>query len=376
MKGIRFYRICLIITFALLFGISGSPKSFAQQSGDQAKLQKIRFGTQPFWAPSSIVFGAIGHDAILVKRLAALGFEIEFTPFLNGTAVNAAIAKKEIQIGVGGEMPTLSACVAQNTLSVSLVSFGFASIVARKEMLMSDLRGKTVATVFGTTAHFAMLKFLDLAGISTADLNVVSMQVTEMAQALKSRKIDAFVAWEPTPQIALNQNENFRTIGRILTTGYLYFGREFANRNEVVIQEILAAQMRASTWLGGRRENIFQAAKWNFDTARNMGEGAMTVDLADFESVIDDSLRAASGLPLISDKDRGPSGRIATALDFLVNRGAVPAGYDWHKISGCFDSHHLLNVLKKPVTYQLKEHSYIRDPSLNGPSGDRKSSND
>jgi ABC-type nitrate/sulfonate/bicarbonate transport system substrate-binding protein len=61
-------------------------------------------------------------------------------------------------------------------------------------MLMSDLRGKTIATVFGTTAHFAMLKFLDLADISITELNVVSMQVTEIPRALKSKEIDAFVA--------------------------------------------------------------------------------------------------------------------------------------------------------------------------------------
>jgi sulfonate transport system substrate-binding protein len=376
MERTRLNSVFFILICALFFVFIGSPKSFSQEIQNQPQLQKIKFGTQPFWAPTSIVFGAIAHDAILVERLRKLGFEIEFTPFLNGTAVNAAMGNKEIQIGVGGEMPTLSACVAQNTLSVSLVSFGFVSIVARKEMLMSDFYGKTIATVFGTTAHFAMLKFLDLADISITDINVVSMQVTEMSQALKAKKVDAFVAWEPTPQIALNHNENFKTIGRILTTGYLYFDREFATQNETVIREILAAQMRASTWLGGRRENIAQAAKWNLDTARNMGEGGMAVELADFKGVIDNSLRAASGLPLISDRDRGPNGRIATALNFLVDRGAVPAGYNWDKISGCFDSHHLLNVLKKPVTYQLQEHSYIRAPSIKSPLGKKEGSND
>lgn len=376
MQRTRFYRPFLIVFFATVFGFLGPETSFSQEIPNQPQLQKIKLGTQPFWAPTSIIFGAIDRDAILVKRLKDLGFEIEFTPFLNGTAVNAAMANKTVQAGVGGEMPTLSACVAQNTLAVSLVSFGFVSVVARKEMLLSDFRGKTIATMFGTTAHFAMLKFLKLADISTTDLNVISMQVTEMPQALNSKKIDAFVAWEPTPQIALNHNENFRTIGRILTTGYLYFDREFAAQNEAVIQEILAAQMRASTWFGGRRKNIAQAAKWNFETAKSMGEGGMVVDLVDFEGVIDNSLRAASGLPLISDKDRGPNGRIATALDFLVNRGAVPDGFDWDSVSSCFDNSHLLTVLKKPVTYQLREHAYIQAPSPNGSAGKRAGSSD
>jgi ABC-type taurine transport system substrate-binding protein len=132
MDRTRFYSAFLImnIVFGVLF--FGTPNSYSQEVRDQAQLQKINFGTQPFWAPSSIVFGAITHDTILVNRIRELGFEIEFTPFLNGTAVNAALADGKIQIGVGGEMPTLSACLAQNTISVSLVSFGFASIVARK----------------------------------------------------------------------------------------------------------------------------------------------------------------------------------------------------------------------------------------------------
>lgn len=365
MGEIKFNIGLLTIYIAALFIFLSPPSAYAQDIQNPTPLKNISFGIQPFWAPTSIILEAMAHDAVLVNRLKELGFKIDFKPFLNGTAVNAALKNRSIQMGVGGEMPTISACVQQNTLSVSLVNFDFASVIARKEMLMSDLKGKKIATVLGTTAHFAMLRFLDLADISVDDLTVIPMQVTEMAEALKTKTIDAFVAWEPTPQIAMNHNDNFKKIGRILTTGYLYFDREFARNNPSIVRELLAGQIRASTWLGLRKENILQSARWNLETARSMAQENLVFGLADFLDVINNSSKAASGLPLISDKDRGPNGRIATALTFLVNHDVVPKGYDWEKVSNCFDNQHLLNVLGKSVTYQLHQYSYTLN--LKGP---------
>lgn len=349
------FFVLLIISFTVSNGN-------AQDAQTPTQLNKISFGTQPFWTPTSITLEAISHDYVLAKRLEKLGFEIEFIPFLNGTAVNEAIKNNQIQMGVGGEMPTISACVQLNTLSVSLINFDFASVIARKEMLMSDLKGKKIATVLGTTAHYAMLRFLDLVDISIDDLTVIHMQVTEMSEALRNKEIDAFVAWEPTPQMAMNHNDKFRKIGRILTTGYMYFDRKFENKNPTIVRELLAAQIRATAWLNSRPENVLKATKWNLETAKKIAGESLIFELTDFLDVVKNSSKATSSLPLISDKDRGPNGRIAMALKFLENHNAVPKGYDWTKVSKCFDNQYLLSVLDKSVTYQL--HQYSLNPDL------------
>lgn len=54
-----------------------------------------------------------------------------------------------------------------------------------------DLRGKTIATVRGTTAHFYLCHFLELNGISCDEVTLVFMKKNELSDAIASGKVDA-----------------------------------------------------------------------------------------------------------------------------------------------------------------------------------------
>jgi len=115
-----------------------------------------------------------------------------------------------IKVGIGGDMPTLSAAANFGVHVVALAQQGFCSIVAREEMLMKELRAKRIAYAFGSNAHYALLQSLASAGLREEDVRLIPLDVTEMPSALAEGAIDAFSAWEPTPTIALAKQDSYR----------------------------------------------------------------------------------------------------------------------------------------------------------------------
>ena len=163
----------------------------------------IDFGTQPVWLPTCMISETMRRDVLLKKALAEQGLEIQFHSFLKGADVNYFLARGDLEVGIGGDMPALSAAANSGVHIVALTQQGFCSIVAREDMLMKELRGKRIAYAFGSNAHYALLQSLASAGLRERDVRLIPLDVTEMPDALADGTINAFSAWEPTPTIAL-----------------------------------------------------------------------------------------------------------------------------------------------------------------------------
>lgn len=65
------------------------------------------------------------------------------------------------------------------------------------------LQGKRVATVTGTASHYYLDMLLLLHGVDPKSVQLHNLQPEEMIDALKHKKIDAVVIWEPHPFIML-----------------------------------------------------------------------------------------------------------------------------------------------------------------------------
>ena len=62
---------------------------------------------------------------------------------------------------------------------------------------IKELKGKTVATEYGTIEHFFLLKALEKEGMKESDINLVNMSVGDAGTALISGSVDAAALWEP-----------------------------------------------------------------------------------------------------------------------------------------------------------------------------------
>ena len=74
------------------------------------------------------------------------------------------------------------------------------ALVAQKDSTIEeieDLRGKKVATPFGSTSHYSLLNALNLAGIAD-DVELMDMETQDIVAAWVRGDIDAAYSWEPT----------------------------------------------------------------------------------------------------------------------------------------------------------------------------------
>lgn len=92
-------------------------------------------------------------------------------------------------------------------------SNGSDMIVARAGInSVSDLKGKTVALEVGLLEQLLLRKALEKNGMSEADITMVNLPTDKLPLALKVKKADAVVAWQPSSGEALNASAGAKAI--------------------------------------------------------------------------------------------------------------------------------------------------------------------
>lgn len=317
----------------------------------------VDIGMQPLWIPTNMITEVMQRDALLKKALSEQGLEVRFHAFLKGADVNFFISSGDLEMGIGGDMPALTAAAKDNVVVAALIQQGFCAIVARGHMLIDELRGKRIGYAFGSNAHYALLNTLSHAGLRETDVHLVSLDVNEMPAALDDGRIDAFSAWEPTPFLAASQYRDQVVIHRSLSSGYLYFSRSFANRHPGAAREIVAAELRAVNWMK-RERNLLQAGRWARLAARSMSNRPPALLAEDYVVLAKNDLLGTASIPTIPDADLATGGPLAREFEFLRGVGMIAETAEWDRVRICFDRALAAEVLSQPQRYELRTYEY------------------
>jgi NitT/TauT family transport system substrate-binding protein len=129
------------------------------------------------------------------------GVEVEVARFSAYSDSIAALVDGKVDAG----MHTLDDAIryfstGQNVGVVLLTdySYGGDGLVARPGIeTLDDLRGTKIGAEVGTVGHLSLLKILELGGLTTDDVTIVSIPAWEIQQSMLDGKIDAGVTWEP-----------------------------------------------------------------------------------------------------------------------------------------------------------------------------------
>ncbi|MBO6176951.1 MAG: ABC transporter substrate-binding protein [Treponema sp.] len=85
-------------------------------------------------------------------------------------------------------------------------SSGADGIVGREGInTLADLKGKSVATEYGTIEHFFLAKRLESAGLSMKDIKFVNLSIADSGPAFLAKTVDAASLWEPTLSESLSR---------------------------------------------------------------------------------------------------------------------------------------------------------------------------
>jgi len=224
-------------------------------------LPVVKYGGQPY--PGEFVL--VGYPEIWEKY----DLDVEHTMFGRGWANNEALISGDVDINCGFDLktvPLMSALPGEVIIIGTLQKGDRYSTVVRNDsdyQSWEDLKGKKVATKFGTGAEHGLRKYYAQEGYNWEDFEHVNLETEDMIAALDNGQIEAFTCWEPTPAIAETQG-----IGRILRTHgdisqipiSLHTTKEYAADHEDEIVNFLAAHLEKADLIKNNPEKAAEYA--------------------------------------------------------------------------------------------------------------------
>ncbi len=319
----------------------------------------IDIGTQPLFAPTGLITEAMKRDAILARALAEEGLEVRFHPFLKGADLNTYLQRGELEACYVGDMPALTAAASSNVYIAALAQLGFCSIVADRPMLVKELRGKRIGYPFGSNAHYVLLQAMAAADITESDVDLVQMEVHQLADALDKGRIDAFTAWEPAVTAALVRCPDMTVMHRSAGSGYLYLSRSFVDEYPKAVRHIVASHARALAWMRHHPENVRQACRWMMLIEQRLTGRPSTLTVDQHVEIAMNDLLGIAPSAAMPQSDLDVGGRLYREFQFLQDLRKIPPTVDWQQARACFDGGILNEVLRCRQDYQLHVYEYV-----------------
>lgn len=133
--------------------------------------------------------------------------------FRAGPEAMSAFSAGELDMAYVGFAPVMASVLNRtaDVKIVSLVNFGGSAVVVKGDSgidTVSGLQGKTVAVPgHATMQDFLMRTAIAHSGLDADALRIMVLKPPEMGQALQQGSIDAFIAWEPYPALAVEKTD-------------------------------------------------------------------------------------------------------------------------------------------------------------------------
>jgi ABC-type taurine transport system substrate-binding protein len=318
----------------------------------------VRIGVQPLYAPTGLITETMRRDNILRQALSKTGTDICFYPFFNGDDVNYFLGRGDLDGGIGGDMPAITAAANLDVVIPAMVQQGYLSIVAKRHMFIKDLRKKRLGYAYGSNAHYALLSTLASEGLDERHVTLIPLDVTQMPEALNRGSIDAFSAWEPTPTISLEKFKGSVVIHQVHSTGYIYFSLSFAEAHRATVREIIAAEIRAVKWLTQSNQNLMTAAEWVLKAEESLsGKSPLLTPKQIAELARKDILRAYQP-PYVPSRQIEENGPLHKEFSFLLSIGKINQNTEWKRVRDSFNRTIVEDVINDSSQYRLDKVEY------------------
>lgn len=175
-----------------LFGYAATNKAPKPQEITIGTFSKA-LGNSPYYVAKS--------QQLFENDLDLKGVKINYKEYNDRPSISDALSRGELQTLFSAEAPQILIKAQGNDIRIVNLS---ASV--RQSILVptdspiqnvTDLRGKKLAVLQGTSSQYGLLKILSEAGLKESDLTIQYMPPTEAKAAFESGKLDAWAVWSP-----------------------------------------------------------------------------------------------------------------------------------------------------------------------------------
>jgi len=135
------------------------------------------------------------------------GVKVEMKLFPSGRTAIEAMAAGQFDIGMFGDIPGLALLLQGYPGKIVAAGLGgparqvLTVPVDSNHQSLKDLKGKRIGLTKNSTDEIALEATMRKQGLQWSDFQVINLQPSEKATALKTGGVDAIEAWEPVPSI-------------------------------------------------------------------------------------------------------------------------------------------------------------------------------
>ncbi|MEM9079497.1 MAG: ABC transporter substrate-binding protein [Verrucomicrobiota bacterium] len=298
----------------------------------QAEPLKIGYSDWPGWVAWEV--------GIKKGWFEELGVEVEFEWMDYVASMEAYGAGKLDAVSMTNGDALVTGATAKPSVCIIINDYsnGNDMLVAKPGIeSIKDLKGKKIALEEGFVPHLLVLKGLEAAGMSEADVEIVNTPTDETPSVLASGKVDAICAWQPSSGTALKEVEGSKPIYTSKEVPGLIYDCLFVSSESLKDRKDDWAKV-VSVWY---RIVEFIKDEENFDEALEILAGRVNVKPDEYEPFFD-------GTYILS---------LDEALKVWEEGDGLESIYGSSKISDDFNVKY--EVYEKPVDYK----AYF-DPSL------------
>lgn len=206
MKKIITILLLAVVTSSLMAGCGNTDSksdsatdnsNTSSDSTDSGETVNIRVVDQ--LAGGNFFYSLADKQGILEKVYEDEDVEFTFYDFTTGADENEAFAAGEADFGVMGAQPAISGVASgygYHIIGQTTDSTEFTYLIAAPDAgieSIEDLKGKTIGTTIGGTWYYVLLSWLEDAGLSESDVNILNLNAAEQATAITTGEIDAGV---------------------------------------------------------------------------------------------------------------------------------------------------------------------------------------
>lgn len=220
-KNLLVRMMTMAITTAMMLSMAacGGKNEMAEtvdtvETADVTEAEKVDTASAEEEFPEVIKIGyqPVANDmmiAITEGLLDNLGYPYELVEFKSGKDINNALASGSVDVGYIGTVPVVSGITSDLGYEV----FWIDGIITECEGLVvkegissvSDLEGKTVGVVTGSTSHYSLMSAMEDAGVPEDSVTILSGAPTEIIAMWERGDIDAAYIWQPSLEAMINE---------------------------------------------------------------------------------------------------------------------------------------------------------------------------
>ncbi|WP_428376792.1 sulfonate ABC transporter substrate-binding protein [Lichenicoccus sp.] len=205
------------------------------------------------------------HTGYLEQALAGAGDRVEWSEHPAGPQMLQAMGSGALDFGITGDTPPIFAQAASSRIVYVAheppAPQGEAIIVPKGSPITSlaGLKGKSVALNRGSNVHWLLLRALQHAGLTSADINPVYLPPAAGRPAFDTGRVDAWAIWDPylsSVEVGSSPRILATAQGLVQNRQFLLADRAFTTAHPDLVQETLRQLNRSDVWAGGHKENV------------------------------------------------------------------------------------------------------------------------